>query len=150
MNNKYFDENGHLTDCAFTDLDSGHLDEITRLEISEHLSFCDECVLRYSEYLEDSILMETPDNLSKDISRAVVKYSLKDNIKRYFLVGAAACFAITFWVSGVFTPDFERFENNDNTQQIEEKVNNVKTKLSDDISKYIWQYSTKIVHKMRS
>lgn len=136
MNSKYFGSDGHLTDDAFIDLDSGIADEMTRLEISEHLSFCDECVLRYSEYMENSVLEEIPPNLTKDISKAVVKYSLKDNIKRYLLVGTAACFAITFWVSGVFTPDFNKWENTD-AGEIEEKVNDIKTKVSDDISKYI-------------
>lgn len=43
--NEYFDSNGHLSDAAFSALASGkQLDELTRLEMAEHLSFCDKCV----------------------------------------------------------------------------------------------------------
>lgn len=44
-----FDPNGHLTDDAFGALLRDEpLDEMERLEISEHLSFCDRCVERYA------------------------------------------------------------------------------------------------------
>ena len=36
-----FDKNGHLTNEALAALDSNALDELTRLEVSEHLSFCE-------------------------------------------------------------------------------------------------------------
>ena len=45
----YFAPDGHLTDCAFDDLLHSEPDELARLEIAEHLAFCDHCTERYTE-----------------------------------------------------------------------------------------------------
>lgn len=56
-----FDPNGHLTDDAFGALLRDEpLDEMERLEISEHLSFCDRCVERYAALLDGSELLSPP------------------------------------------------------------------------------------------
>ena len=47
-----FNNDGHLTEQALQSLNTGHLDELCRLEAAEHLSFCDECLLRYTAILE--------------------------------------------------------------------------------------------------
>lgn len=46
-----FDRDGCLTDDALLALIRQEPDEMTRLEIAEHLSFCDRCTERYSELL---------------------------------------------------------------------------------------------------
>ena len=49
-----FQEDGHLTQYALDALVQDlPLDELSRLEIAEHLSFCDACVDRYSQALEN-------------------------------------------------------------------------------------------------
>lgn len=47
----YFDQDGHLTGRAFDDLLHGEPDELARLEIAEHLAFCDHCTERYTARL---------------------------------------------------------------------------------------------------
>ena len=55
---KLFQNNGHLTDEAIRALTRGEdLEELTRLEMAEHLSFCDECLERYTAALENAPLL---------------------------------------------------------------------------------------------
>lgn len=60
-----FDSDGHLTEEAFTLLIREQLDELQSLEVSEHLSYCDRCLERYTNLLcaEPSALPELPDSL---------------------------------------------------------------------------------------
>ena len=47
-----FSNNGHLKDEALLALIQGReLSELERLEISEHLAYCDRCLQRYTELL---------------------------------------------------------------------------------------------------
>ena len=57
-----FNKEGHLTDEGLRAVVDGTLDEMGRLEASEHLSFCDSCLVRYTELLADDTLLvpETP------------------------------------------------------------------------------------------
>ena len=41
-----FNKEGHLTDEGLRAVVDGTLDEMGRLEASEHLSFCDSCLVR--------------------------------------------------------------------------------------------------------
>ena len=43
-----FSPDGHLTDTSFELLISEKLDPLQSLEVSEHLSFCDRCLERYT------------------------------------------------------------------------------------------------------
>lgn len=55
-----FDRDGCLTDDALLALIRQEPDEMTRLEIAEHLSFCDRCTERYSELLCEAPLRLPP------------------------------------------------------------------------------------------
>ena len=67
-----FDPNGHLTDDAFGALLRDEpLDEMERLEISEHLSFCDRCVERYAALLDGSELLSPPEPVAPPVFRRI-------------------------------------------------------------------------------
>lgn len=69
-----FDQNGHLTDEALQALiREEDLDELQRLEISEHLSFCDACTARYTDLLCDDVLQSPPVPLYGEIMKKVQK-----------------------------------------------------------------------------
>ena len=54
-----FHTDGHLTDEALAALiRDGRPDELSRLEIAEHLSFCDVCLQRYTDLLSGTTLLE--------------------------------------------------------------------------------------------
>ena len=56
-----FDKHGHLTEEALRVLtDGGSLTELERLELAEHLSYCDGCLERYAALLAETPLMEPP------------------------------------------------------------------------------------------
>lgn len=49
-----FRPDGHLTDAALTALVRGDcLEELDRLELAEHLAYCDQCLQRYAELLSE-------------------------------------------------------------------------------------------------
>lgn len=50
-NLELFTADGHLTDSAFALLIQEKLDPLQSLEVSEHLSFCDRCLERYTAIL---------------------------------------------------------------------------------------------------
>ena len=71
-----FNKEGHLTDEGLRAVVDGTLDEMGRLEASEHLSFCDSCLVRYTELLADDTLLVpemplTPTVLARVRRRAV-------------------------------------------------------------------------------
>ena len=58
--NELFNQDGCLTDYALSALiHDKPLDELERLELSEHLSFCDACIERYTAMLSDDFLIPT-------------------------------------------------------------------------------------------
>ena len=99
---EYFNEDGHLTDYAIKELICGEPDELTRLEISEHLSFCDDCLLRYTLALDSETLL-TPDTpLADSIMRNIKSRVRRVFLNRYATAAVAACFAMALWTNGIF------------------------------------------------
>ena len=66
-----FNKEGHLTDEGLRAVVDGTLDEMGRLEASEHLSFCDSCLVRYTELLADDTQMCIRDRIRD--SRALME-----------------------------------------------------------------------------
>ena len=53
-----FRPDGHLTDAALTALVRGDcLEELDRLELAEHLAYCDQCLQRYTELLSEGPML---------------------------------------------------------------------------------------------
>lgn len=103
-----FDPNGHLTDDAFGALLRDEpLDEMERLEISEHLSFCDRCVERYAALLDGSELLSPPEPVAPPVFRRIRERARKLFVNKYATAAAAACFAIMFWNIGLFNVDVQ-------------------------------------------
>ena len=103
-----FDANGHLTDDAFGALLRDEpLDEMERLEISEHLSFCDRCVERYAALLDGSELLSPPEPVAPPVFRRIRERARKLFVNKYATAAAAACFAIMFWNIGLFNVDVQ-------------------------------------------
>ena len=99
-----FHNDGHLTDDALKALiDGTELDELARLEISEHLSFCDECVLRYTDLLTDDALMQPPHPTAPGVLERIKKRARMIFFNKYTSIAACAILALTLWVTGVFS-----------------------------------------------
>lgn len=101
-----FTKNGHLTQYALNSLLNESLNETGRLEVSEHLAFCDECLFKYTQLL-------TANTIKPDLQpRQPIYFGVIKKIKhkarlilfnRYASAAAAAVFAIMLWSTGTFS-----------------------------------------------
>lgn len=97
-----FLENGHLTDEALRAAVDGALDEMGRLEVAEHLSFCDACLVRYTDLLEDDVLLTPSQPLTESVMERVRRKVVRLLFNRYAAAAAAVVLAVTFWSTGLF------------------------------------------------
>lgn len=96
-----FRADGHLTNEALAALvrDDG-LDELGRLEIAEHLSFCDLCLQRYTDALAGTKLLEPERSCQKTLWVRVRTRTLRLVTSRYATAAAAVALALTLlWSS---------------------------------------------------
>ena len=117
-----FDRDGCLTDDALLALIRQEPDEMTRLEIAEHLSFCDRCTERYSELLCEAPLRAPAEPLADSVMEALARRVRVLFFHRYIAAGMAACLALTFWFTGVFEPKAEPGRNYGAVYAISEQI----------------------------
>lgn len=102
-----FNEDGHLTpDALKATAQQQPLDELSRLEIAEHFSFCDVCLSAYTQLLTDDTLVAPPQLQAEKIMKRITQKTRILFFNRYVRVSVAACLAITLWACGVFTFDY--------------------------------------------
>lgn len=97
-----FHEDGHLTEEALASLtQGGELDELTRLELAEHLAFCDWCLQRYTAILADMELPEPAHSCRESLWVRIRSRALRMITSRYATAAAAVGLALTVvWGSG--------------------------------------------------
>ena len=95
---------------------------MTRLEIAEHLSFCDRCTERYSELLCEAPLRAPAEPLADSVIEALARRVRVLFFHRYIAAGMAACLALTFWFTGVFEPKAEPGRNYGAVYAISEQI----------------------------
>lgn len=98
-----FYNNGHLTPGAFQQLQAGSLHELQRLEISEHLSFCDDCLCQYLQALDNTELMVPAiENVGEKVVKSGKAKKRAILLARYSSVAAVAVLAAGLWSAGMF------------------------------------------------
>ena len=109
-----FYENGHLTPEGLNALVDGQLDEMARLEAAgipafgpvaaaaEHLSFCDECLVRYTALVEQAPLAAPETPLAPGVWQRIRRRTWRIVTSRYATAAAAAAFALIIWGTGLF------------------------------------------------
>lgn len=105
-----FDPSGHLTDRALLALvRSEELDELDRLEMAEHLAYCDRCLQRYTVLLTDAPLLTPARSCQESLWRRLRVRTLRLLTSRYATAAAAVALALTvLWGSaGVSLPQRE-------------------------------------------
>ncbi len=95
-----FNENGHFTQEGLKALTDGSLDELNRLEAAEHLSFCDECLMRYTDMLSEEELIAPSKPLVP--KQRIREKGVQLFLNRYLPAAMAAVFAFVLWGTGVF------------------------------------------------
>ena len=102
-----FRHDGHLTDGALAALVVGEpLDETARLEIAEHLAFCDLCLQRYTDALTGTELLTPEQSCRESLWRRIRARAARLFLNRYAAAAAAVALALTvLWGSaGVTLP----------------------------------------------
>lgn len=97
-----FRDDGHLTDEFLAALARGReVDELGRLEAAEHLAFCDLCLQRYTEALEEAELLAPERSCRESLWERVRARTLRLVTSRYATAAAAVALALTVvWGSG--------------------------------------------------
>lgn len=91
-----FDQNGHLTDQAIAALLQGKdLDQLLRLELAEHLSYCDLCLQRYTVALSDDVLLPPEVSCKAPLWRRIRARAVRILTSRYATAAAAVALALT-------------------------------------------------------
>ena len=105
-----FDRNGHLSDRAFAALLSeDDLPELTRLELAEHLAYCDLCLQRYTAALTDETLLSPPGSCKEPLMRRIRTRAITALTSRYATAAAAVVLALTLlWSDLSFPADTTR------------------------------------------
>ncbi len=96
-----FRADGHLTNEALAALvRDDSLDELGRLEIAEHLSFCDLCLQRYTDLLCGAELLTPERSCQKTLWARVRTRTLRLVTSRYATAAAAVTLALTMLWGG--------------------------------------------------
>ena len=96
-----FDKRGHLTAQALRALVlNAPLEELERLEIAEHLAFCDQCLQRYTELLTDDTLLSPSPVCRERIHQRIRRTVIRMFTSRYATAAAAVALALTLLWSG--------------------------------------------------
>lgn len=98
-----FRDDGCMTDEGFRAMMDGQLDELGRLEASEHLSYCDVCMDRYTALLTADALEPAPRSLRGVVMGSVWARLMQNTYGRAAVAGVAAVLALTMWRSGALT-----------------------------------------------
>lgn len=99
---EHFRDDGHLTNETLTALAQGQeFGELTRLEIAEHLAFCDLCLQRYTDILTGTEFLIPAHSCQDTLWRRIRQRTLQLLTSRYATAAAAVALALTMvWGSG--------------------------------------------------
>ncbi|WP_294499026.1 hypothetical protein [uncultured Gemmiger sp.] len=105
-NDNLFDSSGHLTGSGLDAMETGRLDELGSLEAAEHLSFCNACLKRYTDWLEavPQALLTPARNLVPQVQDLLRMRSIRLFTNKYVSIVAAILLTLVLWSFGVFGP----------------------------------------------
>ncbi|HIV86813.1 MAG TPA: hypothetical protein H9896_01735 [Candidatus Pygmaiobacter gallistercoris] len=98
-----FDDNtGHITDLGFVALENEQLSLDQRLEIAEHLSFCEDCRCRYLAFVESRPLLTPTRPVTGPVMHRIRTRGRVILLRRALRAGLAACLLLA--LLSVFHP----------------------------------------------
>ena len=89
-----FREDGCMTDAGFRAMMDGQLDELGRLEAAEHLSYCDQCMDRYTALLTADALEKPPKSVQGAVMGTIWARLMQNTYGRAAVAGVAAVLAL--------------------------------------------------------
>lgn len=110
-NGSLFDESGHLTEETFSQLIHNQLNDLQSLEVSEHLSFCDQCLEKYTNILcpdfpaetnmeddtEKVTLLSPPEPLAPSVLQKIQRKNRVFYLKKLTSLAIAASLTLVIW-----------------------------------------------------
>lgn len=102
---EHFRDDGHLTDQALAALVRGEaLGDLARLEIAEHLAYCDDCLQRYTDLLADDSLLSPAHSCRESLWVRIRLRTIRLVTSRYATAAAAVALALTvLWGSAAIS-----------------------------------------------
>lgn len=92
----FFDPRGHLTEDTLTALiRQDGLTELERLELAEHLAYCDHCLQRYTLLLEEPVLLTPAADIREPLLRRIRARAFRLLTHRWATAAAAVLLALT-------------------------------------------------------
>ncbi len=103
-NQNLFDDRGHLTGAGLNAMENGSLDELGSLEAAEHLSFCNACLNRYTNWLEamPQALLSPARDIAPQVQNLLRMRSIRVFTNKYVSIAAAVILAFALWNFGAF------------------------------------------------
>lgn len=99
-----FDHTGHLTDTALSVFQAElELEPLDRLEIAEHLSFCDQCLMRSINLLPQEALLVPERSCQTTLWHRIRLRAVRALTSRYATAAAAVTIVFSLWGGGIFT-----------------------------------------------
>ena len=93
---KIFQNDGHLRQEALSALAQNQpLEELERLEIAEHLAFCDLCLQRYTQALTRDALLMPQHSCRDSIRHRIRRRTMQILTSRYATAAAAVALSLT-------------------------------------------------------
>ena len=135
---KYFRPDGHLTDEALAALvRSEPLDELVRLELAEHLAYCDDCLQRYTDLLAEDTLLSPARSCRESLWVRLRMRTLRLVTSRYATAAAAVALALTvLWGSTAISLPQRRPALPEVPQQLQHWPEQWSDSLNDALSRF--------------
>lgn len=129
-----FREDGHLSGEALEALARNEdcFGELERLEIAEHLAFCDYCLQRYTMALEDGVLLVPERSCQKTLWVRIRGRALRLITGRYATAAAAVALALTLLWGGERV-EFTRPSLPEDRPSISRQLTDVTGEISDSL-----------------
>ena len=133
-----FDPAGHLTDGALLALAHEEVpDELARLEMAEHLAYCDQCLHRYTALLAEAPLLTPAHSCRESLWRRVRARTLHLLTSRYATAAAAVALALTvLWGSAAISLPQRRPALPEVPQQLQHWPEQWSDSLNDALSRF--------------
>ena len=133
-----FDPAGHLTDGALLALAHEEVpDELARLEMAEHLAYCDQCLHRYTALLAEAPLLTPAHSCRESLWRRVRARTLRLLTSRYATAAAAVALALTvLWGSAAISLPPRRPALPEVPQQLQHWPEQWSDSLNDALSRF--------------
>ncbi len=147
---KIFDKENHLEKSIFQNLDT--LSQTQLIEFNNHLCSCEKCMEAYTDYLQNSVSLDPPEETAFKAVKRVKEYEKRNRGTSIFKVCVSACFAFIILYSSVLPGIKSSLETRpeNNKQQEVSVFTKINSKLKEGFTNLNFNYQEKLNSKGES